>query len=146
MEIEAVKSISGSELAAWRRKAARDGRQRAVSTARPGSALPEGVVDHGDAVQGPGRDVYMTKPKRMGHRRDAHDVRDAVTDRRLAGILAGGAKDPEFVKALAHKFREKNPEIGNRMTDMEIITLSLGEASELATERAFKKIGRGVHQ
>lgn len=142
MGIDAVRHVSSDELARFR--ASRRRGQWGGAQARR-LAVPDGVEVH-RAEQGPGDIVYVTKPKRVGVKREARDVRDALTDRRLAGILARGTTDPEFVQQLAAVYREKHPELGRRMTDQEIVTVTVEAASKLATERAFKKIGRGVHQ
>lgn len=141
MGVDAVRHVTSAELAAFR--ARRMPYQWGGASARPGSAVPDGVDVH-EAEQGPGNSFYVSAPKRVGVKREAREVRDAVTDRRLASILAR-KNDPEFVQRLARAYREKYPGLGSRMTDDEIVKVSVEQASKLATERAFKKIGRGVH-
>ncbi len=143
MAIDVARHSSPDELARFRQTRRRG--QWGSAVARPGSALPDGIVAH-KAVVGEDGVVYVTKPSHVFAKREAREVRDALTDRRLAGILARSKTDPAFMSQLAHVYREKYPDLGSHMTDQEIVTVALEQAHRLATERTFKKLGRGVHQ
>ena len=140
MPIDAVRHVSPQELAAFRSR--RRAGQWGGYTAS-GSLAPDGVEVH-RAERGDDGAAYVSRPARPGVKREARDVRDAITDRRLASILAR-RDDPEFVQRLARAFREKSPELGKHMSDEEIVRATVAASSKEATERAFKKIGRGVH-
>lgn len=134
MGLTKARHVSADELAAFRRRRGADwGASRGGSVGpQPGRAAAPAVAS-GDVV-------YVTKPKQVGKRREARDVRDALTDRRLASILNAS---PETLRQLAKVYREKYPDLAKHMTDQEIVTVTIEAASRRATERAFKDLGRG---
>ena len=89
-----------------------------------------------------GNDVYVSKPARPGVKRDARDVRDALTDRRLAAARRLAEYSPDEYRKLAAHLRAKNPGLSGALTDDELIRTVYETAHREATEAAYKKLRR----
>jgi hypothetical protein len=143
--------VNGTQLAAWRKRTERgrvrrtasgyywtDGeRERAVSIRKP-KGLP--VAENlGNDTAGMGVEPLSIV------RRDAREIRDALTERRIAGLLQLANRSPEFWSLLYDEYIKKHrPELTIGRTKEEAIRLIVEHQNQLSVERVFKKKGRGV--
>lgn len=133
-EFSVVRNISSEELAEFRRR-------NGPRVATPGHKSRYLGERHGvDRVDG--NDVYVSAPARPGVRREAREVRDAVTDRRLAAAKRMAERDKDAFLHLASHLRAQNPDLVGSMTDEEVIKTLYQRASEEAAVVAMRNVGR----
>ncbi len=137
MEIETIRHVSSGELADYRRGLKKGARRVVVTRSDPR------YVSHAvDSVEG--STAHISTPGRTGVRRGAHEVRDALMQRRLAGLRRLAKKDPAWFVQFAQHVRQQNPTVVAHMTDEEVVTTVWARMHEEATQQAFKALGRDV--
>jgi len=147
----AIQHASTQELAEWRRRTAKgrvrqtpsgyywsDGqRERAVSIHRP--QLPEASpTDDPNAGT-------IELPPLSSVRRDARDIRDAMTDRRVEAMSRLANREPEFWKTVVDEYIKKfRPELIQGRTTEEIVRIIVEAQNQDAVQQAFKRKGRDI--
>ena len=144
-----TKNINSQELAAWRRKTEKgrsrrtstgyywtDGkRERAVSMHRPN--LPEAMP-----TDNPDSGLMEVEP--LPHaRREARDVRDSMTNRRIEAMTKLANRSPEFWQTVVDEYIAKfRPELLVGRTREEAIRIIVEAQNQDAVQQAFKAKGR----
>lgn len=131
-----VRNISSEELAEFRRRNGRPRPRRPLVPSRY-----QGPRHEVESVSG--NDAFVSVPARPGVKREARDVRDSLTERRMGAMRRLAEKDRDAYVHLVEHLRAKNPSLMGSMTNEEAIKTIFENAHREATETAFKKLGRG---
>jgi len=147
----AIQHASTHELAAWRKQTERgkvrqtksgyywtDGnKERAVSIHRPN--LPEASPTDDPNT---GR---MELPPLSSIRREAREIRDSMTERRVEAMTKLANREPEFWKTVVDEYIKKfRPELIQGRTTEEIVRIIVEAQNQDAVQQAFKRKGRDI--